>query len=366
MRKIYKIDLNQIENERRGFMEVVIIVILTGFLLNFLATLIFDIFKSLSSIATMVIVIILLVFLFIGYLFAVLIKPVKIQNSIPVVIFFDEVRNTISIPVEIHAPQPIQEGNYHDIGARVSFPVLCRSFFDNYKKGCSSEYPPQNQMELIKILTELIQCILLNQYINQHTITWNPFTNEVIGPFDVGTGFDLPEETIEPSTLKESANNRFMTDKGLPMKIPQKSKIKFLSHNQIILENPLFKGSIKIFPRTSNNLGTWKISYGLSTSWYRDLSSDFSNTSAFLFEINMDFEIKASIWRFFKEEWFPEKIRPKIKLNDISTWVNNWIESSMLFFDWVDENMNNLPKEEKARLINKNSSRYKTYSGIIF
>lgn len=315
-----------------------------------------------------IITIIILIITVLVYLYFGLVKPVKIENLVPTVIFFDNEQKSIAIPLEIHAPQPIQSNRYFDPSIRIPFPINCRVRFDAYKATLSKD--DVNDFEdisvLSTILTELIQEILLSQYARSHFVAWCPFENYVTGPFEAGFGGDdLPTTKVEINATSNGTNNRFISNSKIILNLPERTNVKLLPRNLITLEGPLFKLKFRVYCSSVQTLETVQLAYSVSSSWYRELSSDFKTTTAFLFFINTEFEIKMNIWRFFAEDWLHSRIRPKIKIDDISNWVNDWLETVALFFDWVDEDITILPQIEKARLIDEKSLTYRTETGYI-
>lgn len=360
MRKINKIDILQIEAERKGFLELLLIVVILGFILNFLVSAIFELVYGTGSIWIVLIAGLVLIITILIYIFFGLIKPIRIENSIPIVLFFDNENKTIAIPVEIHAPQqPIHRNKYYDISIRAPFTSICRSTFDDYKELVGNEDYDENSMELSKALIELIQHIFITQYINSHSITWNPFENEVVGPFDVGSGYSLPEKKIGVNLINYQSKNRFVKDRQLTMIFPEKTKVKFYSDNFLSLENPFFNGKINIYPSGFMGNGSLELSRGIFSAWHRELSSDDKNTTAFLFSLRMVFEVKATLWRFYAEDRLKTGSSSKITIDDICKWINDWIETAFLFFDWVDEDLSDLPDVEKDKLIHRKSTIYK-------
>ena len=300
-----------------------------GFILNILVSAIFELVYGTGSIWIVIITGLVLIITILAYIFFGLIKPIRIENSIPIVLFFDNENETISIPVEIHAPQqPTHRNRYYDISIRVPSTSTCRSTFDNYKELVGEKNYSENSNELSQTLLELIQEIFITQYINSHSITWSPFENEVAGPFDFGSGFNLPVNRINVNLINYQSKNRFVKDRQLTMLFPDKTKVKFYSDNFLSIENPFFIGKIDIYHSGLQGNESSELSRGIFSAWNRELSSDYKNTTALLFTLRMVFEVKATLWRFYTEDRQKIGSSSKITIEDICKWINDWIETA--------------------------------------
>ncbi|MDX9704070.1 MAG: hypothetical protein RBU23_13645 [Candidatus Auribacterota bacterium] len=116
-------DIDQIEQERRGVVELILIVFILGILLNCAASGIYDYFVRVkkedivfwSSLLASVVVL--------GFFVLYILRKEERKISIPIVIFYDLHNETISIPKEIHHPSKF----------RAPFIILARSYIDAYK-----------------------------------------------------------------------------------------------------------------------------------------------------------------------------------------------------------------------------------------
>ncbi|NMB69452.1 MAG: hypothetical protein GYA20_11910 [Chloroflexi bacterium] len=180
----------------------------------------------------------------------------------------------------------------------------------------------------------------------------------MVGPFDVGSGYGLPDKKINVNLIDYHLNNRFFMDRQITMLFPEKTTVKFYSGIFFSLENPFFNGKIGIYPSMVMDEGSLELSRGVFSAWHRELSSDYKNTTAFLFTLRMVFEVKATLWRFYAEDRLKTGSSSKITIDDICKWINDWIETAFLFFDWVDEDLSDLPDVEKDRLVNRKSTIY--------
>jgi hypothetical protein len=371
-----KLDITQIEKERRSVLELVLIVVLLGLLLNCLASAVYDHFKQeewvrlLLWISVVASTIILATFVWFG-----LLHPIKLCTEIPVVLFYDTSVGTISVPVQIHYPRSEYTGVGAGLESLIPFPILCRLKFDEYK-----EYVKINQSDLSDIevqqdiLASLVQYVVIDHYTKEHYLTWGPRDRVTIGPFwGSSHGYCLPSQVYDRAELASRSGNKFieMNANGPPMRLPHDSKVQFPSSDVLVLSSPLYRVEIKIPSRHLRHMGGWKSGRGLVSSWYRELSSDFSSTYALFFGLQVKFALdKRVFWRLFAEDWLPVRLRPKIALRDVCDWINSWITSAHQFFEWVDEDLSVLPDTEKAVLVDESTlvyrSRLQSASPVVF
>ncbi len=342
---------------------MILIVLLLGLLLNCVASAVYNCFEVkereelLLWISVPASVVLLAIFAYFG-----LLRPARFHAEIPVVLFYDTNAGTIPVPTRIHYPRskPTSVG----VGPKhlIPFPILCRLYFDEYKKYTEIDQPDLSD-DIIQqdTLVSLVQYLLVDQYTKEHTITWVPTHRVSIGPFlGLGYSHDLPSQTYDRTELASCSGNPFleMRDEGFPMRLPHRSKVEFPSLGTLVLYNSLYRAEIKVAARAMQHMGSWGYARGTISSWYRELSSDFSNTYAYFFDLRIEVSLNLRFWRFFAEDWLPAYLRPKVTLRDICEWINSWISSARDFFDWVDEDVSALPDAEQAVLVDEATLAY--------
>lgn len=352
-----KLDITQIEEERRNTLELILVVLLLGLLLNCVASAVYDCFQArgqgrlLLWISVSASAVLLVVFAFAG-----LLRPARLHTEMPVVLFYDTSAGTISVPKRIHYPPSAEAGPE----SRIPFPILCRRYFDEYKKytGGIDQF---DLSDLSDVMLQMVQYVFINQYTKEHSTTWAPMHRVTSGPFLAGYSYDWPGQTYDRAELASRSGNRFLERHavGFPMQLPYRSKVKFSSPGTLILYSPAYRAEIKVAMWASQPMEHWEYVRGTISSWYRELSSDFSNTCAYLFNLQIEVSLKLVFWRFFAEGWLPTRLRPKIALRDICEWVNSWISSARDFFDWVDEDVSALPDAEQAVLVDEARLAYR-------
>jgi hypothetical protein len=360
MSEIPKLDFSQIENERKGTLELLLVVVLLGLVLNCFASVFvnqleqwqYENYLFWTSIP-------LILFLLFVYFKIGLFRPAKLRAEIPIVIFFDTKANTIAVPVQIHLPLSNHTSARASI---VPFPIACRLQFDKYKEsGLITPSELSDIINLDKVLTSLVQYIFLDQYSVENNTSWAPKHNLSTGPFRSSYSDVLPSRKYSRTEIASLLGNKFfkMNPNGLPIAFPQKTNILSQSPNIIVLNNSLFRATVSIFCHGSSHMDSWKYARGVISSWYRELSSDYADTYAYQIVLTIEFSLKIGIGRFFGEGRKRRNSKTKVTLHDLCVWMNNVVESAYYYFMWVDEDLSILPRGEISQLINHKELTYK-------
>lgn len=359
------LDVKQIEEERRDTLELILIVVVLGLLLNYIASGIYGYFdhQEWGYIVFWVVLIVAFGVLAI-YILGVLLRPARKHLNVPIVFFYDNRTQTISVPKEIHHPSKF----------RIPFPILSRLYFDKYKDNAVAKEIIQLDFENIqtKLLVDLIQFLLIEIYSEESFLTWAPVSRISVGPFITGQQKNAASEEYKRAYLASLSSNEFlkMSENGRSLMLPPKTRIDFPSLGHFRLYGALFEVDFKVNLVASQPLYTWKYARGTISSWHRELSSDFKDTSAFLYYLKIDFVLKKVFWRIFAENWLPPQIRPEPTIGDICDWINSWFSLAFTFFNWVDEDMHQIPDSELAVLVDEARLEYQpkvsSSSGIMF
>jgi hypothetical protein len=347
------LDFTQIESERRSSLELLFIVILLGLSLNMSASALYGYLNNTNKqLILFWIPLLISISVFVLYVSLFLLRPARMNISIPTVLFYDHNKATLSIPKQIHYPSHI----------RIPLPIMARVYFDKH-----SHSKQENDIQQANNITNLLQYLLIKQYSENHSITWLPFTEMNIGPFRSGYVRSVPDIKIHHSHLSIISNNGFFSEKShkLPASFPPKTSIKFPKPGTFILQSPIYKVEVNIRCSNSVSLDNWRFSYGVTSSWFRELSSDYETITAYLFEVEILFTLKKVFWRVIGENWLPVPIRPRFTLQDICNWINNWTSSIREYLDWVDEDLGKLPDEYLATLCSETKLTYRTKNNAL-
>lgn len=350
----------QIESERKKTLELFLVVLLLGFLINIGASAVNDYFHFLWQSWFFQ----ALYFIFLTQLilltFVSALSAGKVKVNIPVVVFFDEKKSTISLPSLIHFPNT---NKYVGVaGPKTPLPIACRLTYEKFKRNFNNDQ--SETLEGIKIM-ELMETLIEYEFIHHYSIenyfSWSPIYSLRSGPMAAGYGPDLPRKEFSIQELAKISGNIFLAQvpENLTMILPAKTIIKHESPHKFIFDNELFKVSIGIRSFGSQHMSGWKYAIGTLSTWYRELSSDYDNTLCILLELQIEFTTKVSISRYINEDWLPKFIRTKPTLQQIFLWMNSWVNSAVYYFDWVNEDIKDIPKNELSDLINESTITYK-------
>jgi len=350
-------DIDQIEQERRGVFELVLIVIVLGLLLNIVASGIYDLFANLKKENVLFCFALIASLIVIGIFIRSLLREEVRKIVIPVVIFIDLDKQTISIPKEIHHPSKF----------RAPFTILCRWYFDKYQEVVGKVTIDEllsldGKSSLIK---DLIQFLAIDIYVKRSFLSWYPRQDFGVGPFIGSQQENRPGKAYQQKELVSKSNNEFLRHfkDNDPLILPPRTKLDFRESSFYRLYNPMFELRFKVLEAGGMPLDGWDITRGTFSTWYRDLSSSYPNTYALHYNLEIEFVLKRVFWRYIEENWMPRQIRPKISVRDILSWVNNWTSITKSFFEWVNEDISQIPASELAILVDDTRLAYKPKIG---
>lgn len=364
MNKTKNLNFSQIESERRKTLELILVVLCLGFLLNIGASVLVNyLFLQPPNWLNVTIYLFLLLIL-VTIILRSLLYPGKVKTNIPVVILFDTKLDTISIPTQIHFP-PSNRKNFMELDIfsfLIPFPVSTRLTFDTYKNNNNISRIDKNDFsKFADLMKSLVEYEFFNHYTKENDISWAAKNRIHTGPFETANFPSLPSTVYSGTDLASITGNTFFNTNPneFSLRLPDKTRCEYKSPHNIYFYNPLFKVDVKLFLHATQHLEAWKYANGSISSWYRELSSDYNETIAMLFEIQIDFQPRISFWRFFPEIWIPNRFRPKVSLHDIYSWMDSWINSASFYFDWVDEDFSSLSDKEISILVDRSTTTYK-------
>lgn len=342
-----------VEEERKYSLELLLIIFLLGLFLNILASSIFSFLESYfdKEILILIFFVTTLLCIFL-YIYFILIRPIKNIAEIPIVLFFDEQNKTLSLPKKIAFPLLMKKW--------IPFPISARSDFDKLKNQFPIDYENSgNFLQLSDIITDLIQYHIFSKYASTHLSSWVPQIDLSTGPFSSGYTPNIQSKKFLFSDFSEISTNSFIRNapNSLNLYYPHKSEIIFPQKGEFCIKNPVFDLNFLIYNSGSMNLGAFKEFGGYTTTWFRELSSDYDKTIAYLFILKIDFLLKRSCSRFLGERFFSKFKSNNISVFDLEKWINNWFSIIQVYFNWVDEE---IIEENCAELIDEFDVKYMT------
>jgi len=342
-----------VEEERKYSLELLVIIFVLGLLLNLLASSIFPVleysYKKECLFWIFLVVTFICIFL---YIYFIIVRPIKNNAEIPIVLFFDEHKKTLSLPKKITVPLQTKKW--------IPFPILARSDFDKLKDQFLIDYEtPDYFLQLSEVFSDLIQYHIFTRYASTHMSSWVPHIDLSTGPFISGYTPNITSKNFSFSELSKITSNRFIrnSNNSSSLYFPDDSEINFPRNGEFCIKNSVFEMSFFIQNSSLMNLGAFKEFGGYTSTWFRELSSDYEITTAYLFILKIDFLLKRSLSRFFGERFFSKFKSKNISIFDLEKWLNNWFSILVDYFKWVDEE---LIEENCAELKDEIDVKYMT------
>jgi hypothetical protein len=351
-------NIKQIEEERRNTLELISIVLILGLFLSYIASSAYSFFEKQEWGNSVFWIVLIFTGLLIAlYIYVVILGPAKVNLRVPFVLFFNHRTETISIPKEIHLPSEID----------IPFPILSRLYYDVYKS--KTESLDLKNLDILDLqstlLVDLIQFLLIKIYMEENIHTWTPINRIRTGPFHHAQYCSLKNKEYKFEELNSLSGNGFLKllGRNYSLMVPPKTKIDFPSRGHLRLQDSYYEMNFRVFASSIQSMELWDQTRGVKSSWHRELTNGYKDTSALLFQLNFEFGLKKAVWRFISENNFPRILRPEYTIQDLCDWANYWFSLASRFFTWVDEDISKISEDELAVIVDEPTMTYQLIGG---